>query len=254
MLQTITLNVDGPVEELLMNFQPFYFYAGADCLSDQSAEYLSLSMEQRLGMMVSRLRESLGVTSEMIEQAKVIVRQSGDPLLLICDALDVLLKCPMSNVISLTELVEGTRSPPRVVAHNELLQYVYSSQQERAGDVALSISQAAMRPRLRQFCREAPQPLLSHVCQLCDAQYPNKTHMELHWRYCHGGACRYHEALAVLERYAPHVVSGTESRKTVEDYTNAYATGQERELFEAFPQQQEVDCKAELMVSGGPHW
>ena len=254
MLQTITLNIDVRVEQLMMNFQPFYFYAGADCLSDQSAEYLSLPMEQRMGMMVSRLRESLGVTSEMIEQAKEIVRQSGDPLLLTCNALDMLLNSPISNVISLTDLiVEGTGSARRVLVHNALLQYVYSSQHEREGDVALSISQAAMRPRLRQFCREAPEPLLSHICQLCDAQYPNKTHMELHWRYVHGGASRYHEALAVLEQYAPHVVSGTESRKTVEDYTAAYATGRARELFEPFPQLQEADCKAELMVACGLH-
>ena len=251
-LQTLNLNIEGRVEQLMMNFQPFYFYAGADCSTDQSAEYLSLSIEQRMGMMVHRLRESLGVTSEMVEKGKEIVAASSDPLLLTCNALDTLLNSPISNAISLTDLiVEGTGSASSEVVHNALLQYVYSSQHEREGDVALSIAQAAMRPRLRQFCREAPEPLLSHVCQLCDAQYPNKTHMELHWRYCHGGACRYHEALAALERYAPHVVSGTEARKTVEDYTAAYATGQCRELFEPFPQLQEADCKAELMVACG---
>ena len=218
------------IYDLLKAYQPYYFYAGADCLDHQSMKYLS--MPELADEAMPRLQAVLGVSNEEVVEAKREMEQTSDTLVLICDALDRLLEVPADYTNTLANLVaspNGERS-----SDNALYDYLISAKRERDCDPDPTVGTAAMKPALRKFARHKPQPMLSQVCQLCDAQFGNKRHLQIHWSLAHGGARRYHEVLAALEQHAPHVVTGTECRKCVEDSVWHHATGKTKELFEAF--------------------
>ena len=221
----------------LKHFQAFYFYAGADCFLPQCGQYLSVTPEQQRMRLVPRLQAALGISQEMVDQARTLTTNGCVARESICGKFDELLMSTAHGCATLQSL--AVRHPDGREQHSHasaaaLDAFLTESRLHRECDPDARVGQAAMKPKLRNFPRNEPVPMLTQCCQACDAEFPNKVHLRQHWQCTHGGAARFYEVVAALEQVAPHVVAPPESRKAIEDFAWKYRYGADRELLKPF--------------------
>ena len=84
---------------------------------------------------------------------------------------------------------------------------------------------AAMPPQLNAYMASRPRgarPSLPLLCQLCEAQFCSASAFREHLDRAHGGEQRYRDAWFSMVALRPHVVTGFEMRRVVENFALCY--------------------------------
>ena len=90
---------------------------------------------------------------------------------------------------------------------DSILEYLKAAHGARFHDPAHDVPHAAVPARLRKPDRGAAQPRLPVPCDLCEAEFLNRTAFEQHVSLVHGGSQHYEGSWYYLERCRPHVTN-----------------------------------------------
>ena len=187
--------------------EEFYWYAGDDC-REERALHLGLQRHVQLGRLRSRLQESLGVPTAELQEAIERVRKG---------------EWTQQHVQEAVATLTSPDQRPAAIDGNPVLGY-FESEGFRQRLYDAGAGYAAMPVRLRRIQRDQVAPSLSVGCNLCEAQFSSWSRFRWHQNLVHGGRQRYRSAWLELEHERPHVTSGYEKRRVIDNFHRSYRT------------------------------